>query len=1134
VALGEAGDVYVVDKGNNRVEWFSPEGKEFKGQFDGHETPAGGFSSPTAISIDDSADPLDPSAGDVYVLDSGHDVIDKFEADGKYLGQITEGAAGEPLGELDGVAVDPQGTVWVYQANREIDSYSSGLSNIFLSSRTSPFGGTSPGFAVDAEDNLYVNRGAEVFAKLNSSGEILVEEFVQGEGEHFTAAAVDQTTGELFVDHITSIVTYASEPQCTATSPCGESVKLQPLDSFSSANLVEGAGIAVDAATALVYVAAAGSNEVEVYEKVGARVEDETVTSLNEGEASVQAQIGVDGPATRYYVEYGPTTEYGSRTQTASIGAPIGNVSATARLENLEASTAYHYRFVAINEYGTSYGGDATFTTAASAATTTALPDNRAYELVSFRDDTEVYPPPFHQSTPDETLGHVATTPTQVGHAYESSANGNEVAFDAEPPASGVGGAGNGNSGGGNQYLARRGSSGWEVSDLELPAGGVESPSNFPAFSSDLSTYIIETGFHVNANPPLAADCEHLEMTYSHDESGYHPLIPSPSAAVQSQCQATGAVISGNDEHSLLYSQSALTPQAMEGKRGAHPDLGTVEGTNLYDATAGRLYQVNVLPNGEAEPDPNALFGGRAYYQEGYYELTYEHAISFNGSRVFWTAQEGEGENIQPRALYVRENDTQPQSPIAEGRCTVPADACTVQLDRAEAGAPESGGGRFWAASADGSRVYFTDCRRLTPDATAHPEDGCEAPSGDATIFSGNDLYEYDFAKPEGSRLTDLTVDHNHDALGADVQGVIGASEDGSRVYFVADGVLTSGPNVEGKAPQPGQPNLYVSTNGTATFVATLSVEDDAWSEIRVGGANGEHAGDWRIEPGARTAEVTTGGNAVGFMSTRALTGYDNYGLSTVVTRGTETELRHAGLPEVFVYNANTERISCASCNPSNLPPVQSGSDWEDERNSYTALGGTPTFMPRWINETEGVQLYFMTNQPLVSQDTNERQDVYEWESDGSGLCRRGSGCIAPLSSVTTPNPAFLIDASADGSDVFFTQRASLVPHAGDEDVKLYDARVDGGFPEPSLACTGTGCQGAPPAPPQFATPASDTFAGAENYAPVSTANGKPLTRAQKLAKALKTCRKKPTSKRRSCERRARKLYGPAKKKGKR
>ena len=56
--------------------------------------------SPAAIAVDNACvqhapaltgkacEEFDPSAGDLYVMDSGHGVIDKFSAEGKYLGQI--------------------------------------------------------------------------------------------------------------------------------------------------------------------------------------------------------------------------------------------------------------------------------------------------------------------------------------------------------------------------------------------------------------------------------------------------------------------------------------------------------------------------------------------------------------------------------------------------------------------------------------------------------------------------------------------------------------------------------------------------------------------------------------------------------------------------------------------------------------------------------------------------------------------------------------------------------------------------------------------------------------------------------------------------------------------------------------
>jgi hypothetical protein len=83
-------------------------------------------------------------------------------------------------------------------------------------------------------------------------------------------------------------------------------------------------------------------------------------------------------------------------------------------------------------------------------------------------------------------------------------------------------------------------------------------------------------------------------------------------------------------------------------------------------------------------------------------------------------------------------------------------------------------------------------------------------------------------------------------------------------------------------------------------------------------------------------------------------------------------------------------------------------------------------------------------------------------------------------------------------------------------------------------------CRGSSSSTPTFAAPTSTTFSGPGNVVPVQQALPfktvvKPLTRAQLLAKALKTCRKKKgKSKRVACEKQAKKKYGakPAKKAG--
>src|SRR6202453_1067213 len=220
-----AGDVYVVDRGNNRVERFSSTGA-YLGQFNGSGTyedeeeavkvktgaaaPMGAFSGPTEIAVDDSGSPLDPSAGDVYVVDREHAVIDKFSSEGAYLGQLTGTptctaqnpcksggpfeAGNTSARSLYGVAVDPNGTLWVSTNKGPIYSFSDALVNQYQSERETVSGSAAEGLAVDAEDNLYINDGGAVTV-VNSAGITLSYAFGDETGTYGVAVEHDPVGG---------------------------------------------------------------------------------------------------------------------------------------------------------------------------------------------------------------------------------------------------------------------------------------------------------------------------------------------------------------------------------------------------------------------------------------------------------------------------------------------------------------------------------------------------------------------------------------------------------------------------------------------------------------------------------------------------------------------------------------------------------------------------------------------------------------------------------------------------------------------------------------------------------------------------------------------------------------------------
>lgn len=90
-------------------------------------------------------------------------------------------------------------------------------------------------------------------------------------------------------------------------------------------------------------------------------------TSVTSDSAQLNGTVNPNGKSTTYYFEYGTTKSYGSHTVTSNAGSGTNNVSVSATITGLSPNTIYHYRIVATNNGGTSYGRDRTFHTSASA-----------------------------------------------------------------------------------------------------------------------------------------------------------------------------------------------------------------------------------------------------------------------------------------------------------------------------------------------------------------------------------------------------------------------------------------------------------------------------------------------------------------------------------------------------------------------------------------------------------------------------------------------------------------------------------------------------------------------------------------------------------------------------------------------
>ena len=93
--------------------------------------------------------------------------------------------------------------------------------------------------------------------------------------------------------------------------------------------------------------------------------------SIGQTEATLNGTVDPNGADAEYHFEYGTDTSYGDETDAGSVSADPSDVPGSAvhpvsaSVDSLSAGTTYHYRLVASNAVGTTYGADQTFTTAA-------------------------------------------------------------------------------------------------------------------------------------------------------------------------------------------------------------------------------------------------------------------------------------------------------------------------------------------------------------------------------------------------------------------------------------------------------------------------------------------------------------------------------------------------------------------------------------------------------------------------------------------------------------------------------------------------------------------------------------------------------------------------------------------------
>jgi hypothetical protein len=754
-------DVIVADRGNKRIDRYSSTGT-FIRAFDGSDA-AGGLTTITDVAA---------TASDVYVTDvqsdnvfgGGASRVLRFTAAGSYSATIASdaipvvGAIDADTGNLvvaGNARYDQAATLSVYHGGMR------GASSDFPAAAS---GSTITGIAVGGGANRHVYAVADMY--FGSFGETAIltfdpspaveaDDVTSSDSRSVDLAGVVNPEGQPTTAHFE----YLDSGSWTAL-PDVPGVGGGTLDEPVSSHL---AGLQPNTSYSFRLVASDGRTTA-VSNPATARtgIEAPTVVtggapSLSAGTASIQGTVNPLGLQTTYYFEYGPTTSYGSRSP-AGAPAVAGN-GFTARtvstdLSGLAAGTTYHYRLVATNAAGTTYGADATFGTDSADVT-------REYEMVSPAQKTGVPVDSYYDGFKSRTDGNGIAYTTQKA-SYDGGT--------ATPFAP--------------RYLGTRSDAGWSSLPLDPPL-----TTSIPlqdtllgvlAVSDDLDRTLSVTthklgGQGVEGNGNL----------YIHDldDDSYDLVATSSDPAFYRRLAGTDGVNSYFGGTSDLSTVAFVVPVSLT--PGA-PGGGNF---NIYSwSQATGLQLVSVLPDGSPAVGT----------QQGDSLLRDANRVSADGSRIYFQVA-ANGTNTP--GLFLRHNGATTaisESQLSSGPATL-ADA------------------RFQGASPDGRYAIFSvpAPTPLTDDAPSANNDAYryDAVTGRLTFIAPHvdndyrpriarpetgDFYYMSGFDPNGNSTVDRNLYYEHDGtshlIALSVNSALGwaASPNGRYLAFQDTSKLTS------------------------------------------------------------------------------------------------------------------------------------------------------------------------------------------------------------------------------------------------------------------------------------------------------------------------------------------------------
>jgi hypothetical protein len=152
------------------------------------------------------------------------------------------------------------------------------------------------------------------------------------------------------------------------------------------------------------------------------------------------------------------------------------------------------------------------------------------------------------------------------------------------------------------------------------------------------------------------------------------------------------------------------------------------------------------------------------------------------------------------------------------------------------------------------------------------------------------------------------------------------------------------------------------------------------------------------------------------------------------------------GCKQIYRYEDGEGSLDCISCARTGTTTARSGVEGPNGEKATFEISA------------DGSTVGFVTRQALVPLDVNGGADVYEWRNGRRRMLT--DGVSDPQGGSAAPG---VRGVDADGSNIFFSvAQPGLTGFERDRLSNLYDARIGGGFPRPSVSahCSEDSCQG--------------------------------------------------------------------------